>query len=200
LAHEQLPLKTKFFIKLASILHDVDDIKFVSTVAYENAKRILHFTGCVCAEDIDSIVEMISYVSASVNGNMIPERAKIFPWLLIPRYADRLDAAGLTGVIRCYQYTKTKMLPLFTDQTLMPLSINDVWNIATEDRYAKYNGESSSMIDHYYDKLLRLGNFETNNSYIKKVQVSSLDPLLKVIELFIANKLSDEYFESLIKN
>uniref|UniRef100_A0A6C0C822 Nucleoside phosphorylase domain-containing protein n=1 Tax=viral metagenome TaxID=1070528 RepID=A0A6C0C822_9ZZZZ len=196
LVHEQLSLKTKFLIRLASILHDVDDLKFVDTVSYANAKQIL--TGHVCNEDMDLVIEMISYVSASVNGNTIPNRAKLFPWLLIPRYADRLEAVGIIGVIRCYQYTKTKSSPLFTDKTLKPKVIDDVWNIATEERYAKYNGQSSSMIDHYYDKLLRLGNFETDNPYIKKIQISSLDPLLKVIDLFIADKLTDEYFESLI--
>jgi len=198
LIHELLSAKTKFLIKLAGALHDVDDTKFTDTVAYSNAKQILF--GQLCNEDIDLVIEMISYVSSSANGDKIPERAKIFPWLLIPRHADRLEAVGIIGVIRCYQYTKTKKMPLYSNQTLKPQSIDDIWNVATAERYASYNGQSASMIDHYYDKLLRLGNFSTNNPYIKQAQILSLDPLLKVIDLFIRDNLTDEYFESLVKN
>lgn len=198
LIHELASDKVKFLISLASILHDVDDTKFTCTESYSNAKKIM--ADKLCEEDIDMVVEMISYVSASANGNRIPPRARIFPWLLIPRYADRLEAAGTIGVIRCYQFAKTKSMQLYSDATPKPCIIDDVWDIATEERYVKYNGQSATMIDHYYDKLLRIGKFDTNNSYLQEMQSFSLDPLLQVIQLFIDGELTDQYFENLIQD
>jgi hypothetical protein len=45
---------------------------------------------------------MISYVSASANGNKIPEIALEFPEFLWPRFCDRLEAIGTIGAVRCY--------------------------------------------------------------------------------------------------
>jgi hypothetical protein len=48
------------------------------------------------------MTEMISYVSASANGNRVPERAESEPYLLWPRWCDRLEAIGPIGAVRCY--------------------------------------------------------------------------------------------------
>lgn len=191
--------RIKFLIKIAALTHDVDDIKFTTTNSYSNARGILSNVG-FCQEDIDLVVEMISYVSSTENGDTIPDRAKIFPWLLIPRHVDRLDAMGINGVIRCYQYTKTKNRPLYNTNTPKPSCIDNVWNIATVERYGKYNGNSLSMIDHYYDKLLQLGNFPTNNPYVKSIKDKALKPLLEIINVFINDKLTDNYFELMISS
>ena len=61
------------------------------------------------------VYETISYVSASDNGNEIPERAKQYPELLWVRLADRLEAIGAIGAVRCYQYNREKGAPLFVD-------------------------------------------------------------------------------------
>lgn len=47
-------------------------------------------------------IEMISYVSASDNGNEVPERAKEHKELLWVRWADRLEAIGTIGAVRCW--------------------------------------------------------------------------------------------------
>ena len=53
-------------------------------------------------EVIKEVHEIISYVSASDNGNTIPKRAKKHPELLWVRMADRLEAIGAIGAVRCY--------------------------------------------------------------------------------------------------
>jgi len=51
---------------------------------------------------------MIDYVSASKNGNKIPEEALAEPEWLWPRCCDRLEAIGVIGAVRCYQYSIEK--------------------------------------------------------------------------------------------
>ena len=45
----------------------------------------------------EEVMEMISYVSASVNGNSVPTRAEKDPSLLWPRFCDRLESIGVIG-------------------------------------------------------------------------------------------------------
>ena len=192
-----LSIKLKYLISYAAILHDVDDTKFFETNNYINARQMLLSLN-LSDDDIELVIKMISYVSTTANGNTVPNDAKQCEYLLYPRYADRLDALGINGVIRCYQYAKTKKMPLYTENTFKPTSLNDVWSIATMDRYKNYKGNSESMIDHYYDKLLQLGNFETNNEYFNKTKETLKQPLFDILDKFIKNELTDEYMKSLI--
>lgn len=187
-----LPLNIHYMVIFATILHDANDGKFFKE---DNVKNILE--KCFFSEDdIKLIKMMISFVSSSENGDKIPEEAINRPYLLYPRYADRLDALGKEGIIRCYQYCVTKKIPLFTTETVVPRDIDDVWNIATVERYQNYKGNSVSMIDHYYDKLLRLGDLTTDNQYFIEQKKILLGPLLEIIQVFIAGKLDDDFMNS----
>jgi len=56
-------------------------------------------------------------------------------------------------------------MKLFTENTPRPKTEEEIWKIASIERYSKYNGKSDSMIDHYYDKLLRSTYFPIRNEY-----------------------------------
>jgi len=95
-------------LKLGALLHDADDKKyFPENKSYENATSILD-RSLKNQEGIDAEVvkaltfEMISYVSASDNGNAVPARALENPELLWVRYSDRLEAIGTVGAVRCW--------------------------------------------------------------------------------------------------
>lgn len=144
-------------IVAACMLHDVDDKKFFHTVDYFNARALLknneyHIT------EIDEIIELITYVSC--NGSHLIDFSKIESWKLIPRLADRIEAIGKEGIIRCYQYNQDLKRPLFVNATPRVSSEEDVMRNATKLRYSDYLkfGHSDSMIDHYYDKLLHILN------------------------------------------
>lgn len=72
-------------------------------------------------------LEMISYVSASDNGDAVPERAKLNPEFLWVRYADRLEAIGTIGAVRTYQYNAEANRPLAVASTPLPKTEAMVW-------------------------------------------------------------------------
>lgn len=213
----ELPDDIKFCVLLAALLHDADDRKFFPThLNYENARHILRNT--IFAQSISKtvelknlIIQMISLVSCSKNGDNIPVEIQKNPrkeWMLYPRYADRIEALGLVGIKRCYQYTLTAKMPLFCKKTSTdpgtPKVSNEkeLWKIATEKRYQEYTtgklGNSKSMIDHYYDKLLRIGFFPIENNYLKEMGKRGIQPLIDfVLEFSRTGSISEEYFISL---
>lgn len=213
----------KSLVLLASLLHDADDRKyFPNHKNYENARVILNNNNNKYKQsDIEQIIRMISLVSASKNGDTIPTTTTTtttndkdddldINLLLVPRYSDRLEAMGLIGVWRCYLYNKTSndKRPLYIkDQTPIPKNLDDLWkNIATEARYKSYSGCSLSMIDHYYDKLLRLSlAFPIRNKYFDAQCAERLKPLTDFVMFFAESIISGKSFndvviENFIKN
>lgn len=168
-------------ILLAAILHDSTDIKFFPHLKNnENTRLILNqlYEEKLIKDGriIKLVVEMIGYVSASINKDIIPSRAKTYPWLLIPRYADRCAALGHMGIVRCWQYTNTIKRPLFTQDTPRAKTEEELWQIATPERYKEYKKDSLSLIDHFYDKLLHIGKVKTgipffDTEYAKRHQI-----------------------------
>lgn len=173
MAHADLAIKSKNYkisnrskdaVKLAALLHDADDRKFFPLHKnYENLKNVLYDKPNTF---VDLVVRMVSLVSSASNADRIPEDVIGKEWMLIPRYADRIEALGIIGVERCFQYNKTKQRPMYIDSTPRAKTEKEIFNIATEERYNSYVGNSNSMIDHYYDKLLRISNVPINNDYL----------------------------------
>jgi uncharacterized protein len=191
--------KIKRCVKLAALLHDADDRKFFpNNQNYENLKEILDD---LPSDEIDLIIKMISLVSSSKNGDRIPEDAINNEWLLYPRYADRLEAIGIIGIERCFQYALTSKNPLYISTTPYVTTEEELWNVANIERYNQYNGFSDSMIDHYYDKLLRASIFPIRNKYFDKETEIRRKPLIDFILMFGKNKkIFNEDVITFIKN
>jgi len=189
-----IPERDVKIVSLATLLHDVDDRKLTDENSPPNKNSVAILTECEIDKDlILEVLEVISWVSSSSNGDSVSEKCVEKPWLLYPRHVDRLDALGVNGIRRAYQFTKTIHNPLFLDTTPKPFSKEDVWRIATKERYQNYNGKSVSMIDHYYDKLLRLGDFETDNPFLRASQKDLIAPMVEVILAFRDGELDDAY-------
>lgn len=149
-------------VLLAALLHDADDGKFWYNS--KNAEMALQ----PYPEDVRKMVlEMIALVSCSKNGNNAYNGPQ---WMLIPRYADRLEAMGFGGIQRAYVYTLYVNKPIHTDSTPKAYCAQDVMAHATAERFHGYlHGViSDSMVDHFYDKLLHL-NIHTGIKYIDTV-------------------------------
>ncbi len=200
LKYEVLTPYQREAVLLASLLHDADDKKFFPlNENNENARKILFDKH---TNFVNLVIEMINLVSSSTNGDTLIEEE----WKLIPRYSDRLEAIGAIGIQRCYEYTKTIGNPLCAKNTPLPQSYQDLYKIATKERYLSYSGKSASMIDHYYDKLLNLGNFPIKNKWLKDKAKSQTDIMAKFVLDFcrrtkINNNEDDDIFiKNYIKN
>lgn len=155
----------KKLVILAALLHDADDYKFFpSHTNKENLRSVMSECGHN-DDEINIVVRMVDLVSTSKNGDNIPDG--IPEWYVIPRYADRIESLGLIGIERCYQYNITTGTKLFDVQTPILMTNKEIIEYISKNikRYETYNGNSASMIDHYYDKLLHISHFPIRNRF-----------------------------------
>lgn len=153
-------------IILASLCHDADDRKYWKDS--HNAHRVLEVcsNGYATFQQYCFFNDLIGLVSCSSNGNNIPQKAIDKPELLYPRFSDRLEALGEIGLKRTFLYSIKTGMPMFiTDKTQRATTEKELWEIASHERFSKYAGISESMIDHFYDKLLRISILDTSNPY-----------------------------------
>ena len=187
-AARPLPAERALAVRLAALLHDADDKKYfgkASAASLANARRILGAVGAAPAV-VDDVARMIHWVSCSANGNACPEPAAESPELLWPRWADRLEATGAIGVVRCHQYNAKAGSPIACEDTPRPADEAAALALATPERFAAYQasgGGSASMVDHYYDKLLQVARPPAElvrNRYLEEAARSRSAPLLSV--------------------
>ena len=178
-------------LRLAALLHEADDHKYFKTSSnFENAKQICEEVIPDSLETketiISEVVKMISLVSASANGNSVPEVARTDPTFLWPRYCDRLESIGVVGAVRCYQYSLESKEKLMADTTPRPTTEQELWAEVKEERWSKYQtggGQSESMMDHYYDKLLHIGKFDPSvvrSEYLQDEARRRVQPLVDI--------------------
>jgi uncharacterized protein len=169
----------KYMIIIAALLHDTDDNKyFPQNYNNENARKILNNINEFNKDQIEIIIKMINFVSTSKNKDNIPNN---YPeWYFIPRYSDRLEAIGIIGVERALEYSFVKGQPLFLENTLRAKTLDELWLIATQERYINYKGDSKSMFDHIYDKLLHMNNFPIRNKYFDNQCCIKMQPLIEL--------------------
>lgn len=174
-----IPDIDKEAICLAALLHDVDDHKFFHTENYENARKILDGH-----PRTDLVIEMIDLVSSFKNKDHIvsPE------WKMIPRYCDRLEAIGEIGLERVIQYNTTMNRPTHVSTTIAVYTQEELDAVVTEERYESYNGNSNSMIDHFYDKLLQI-KFPIHNKYIQRIAAQRKQIMANYVLMYWHNLL-----------
>jgi uncharacterized protein len=167
-------------LNLAALLHDVDARKFFPDhTDHENAMAILSELLPDEWVRVEEIIHLISMVSTSSNGNVVPVSDANL-WMLYPRFADRLEAIGPIGVERCRIYSEHTHRPMFLPTTPRCRTEEELWMVATPLRFQTYLlvKKSESVIDHIYDKLLHIGNPESvkmmDNEYLTRIRLKML--------------------------
>lgn len=199
---------TAMEIKIAALLHDTDDYKYFPNTpkgTYPNARDILMKSG-VPFDSWKDIIEMISLVGCSENGNSVPDSIRqTDAWhKLIPRWSDRLEAVGAAGVVRCYQYSKEIKRPLCSPRSPRAQTVEQVWEYCAPDQFASYqqNGPTDdSMMTHYYDKLLHVSRPPRDivqNQYLEKMAEASSKELVEMCVRFgRTGRVDEEYVQRL---
>lgn len=130
-------------VRLAAILHDVDDYKFES-----DGMRVQKFLQeNSVAEDVRAkVLEVIGAISFSKSGSA--PQFKMIEQKIVSD-ADKLDAMGAIGVCRTVMYSAATGRPLFNaaefpDENLTP------------EEYKNKDRKGNHSINHFFDKLLKL--------------------------------------------
>lgn len=148
-------------IIIAALFHDFNDHKFISKDDYLDVGVLL--SSYISKETIDLVVKMIDLVSCSKNGDTIVSPS----WMVIPRYADRIEAMGSIGLWRAISYGKHIGRPFVSPDTPLVYSLEELDKVVTHDRYLEYisgKRKSSSTLELFYDKILHLSVPEWLNS------------------------------------
>jgi uncharacterized protein len=193
---------------LAAWLHEVDDVKLFGTQPtgdtlsqrYPNASQILIDVGHPTSEH-EEVLQIIDYVSCSHNsGRNPPER-----WMAIVRDCDRLEAIGIVGIKRCFDYSCHKGMPLHVATDPIVRTEEDIDLAATSERYVNYAGKSVSMVGHYFDKLFHVGkpeNLFSQNPHVLQVAEERHKKMSEfVIQYwsFVESVANNEYNDSLMR-
>ncbi|MEI6853468.1 MAG: HD domain-containing protein [Bacteroidota bacterium] len=130
-----------FLVRLAALLHDVDDWKFnaIGSAHAENWLKSLD----VDAETIEKVVHIIAQVSYKGAGeDTMPDSIEA----RVVQDADRLDALGAIGIARAFAYGGSKNREIY-DPEVLPVMHAD---------FEAYKTKVSHTINHFYEKLLLL--------------------------------------------
>jgi hypothetical protein len=184
---------------LASLLHDADDRKYFgmeASLALNNAVAIAsqalklvenEVSGEVVLTDMKKMINLVS-TSKNKNTKVAPEDE----WMLLVRFSDRLEAIGWIGVVRCYQYNQEINMPLFVETTPRVTTEEELAKVAPASRFAKYDGNSDSFVDHFYDKLIHVTRIDSENPYFVEQSKRRKKELLDFLFEFGATGKVDE--------
>ena len=143
-----------FIVRLAALLHDVDDRK-ISPDTYERKENAVSFMKQCGIDDriisdVCTIIEDVSYEGNSVTPQSLEGKCV--------QDADRIDAIGAIGIARAFSYGGNHNRAIY-DPEIEP-SLN-----MTRDEYRKH---ISTTINHFYEKLFRLKEL-LNTSTAKEI-------------------------------
>lgn len=184
LEEPSLSEENRAVVLAAALLHDADDRKLFpsSNADLVNALSILK-SSSFPEHLVPLVISCIRLVSCS--SQALYEVNRVQPsWMFIPRDADRLEAIGLEGAVRCLEYGKGT-IPLFSANTPRPQSKEDILFHATFERFEAYKKgrRSVSVIDHFYDKLLHLKCDDSGNPYLTRMGIERSQQMVDVLHI-----------------
>ncbi len=128
-------------VRLAALLHDVDDRKMFSTVDHANARGFMD-SESIPAEVQDRVCRIISQISFKGVDSVVPDTLEG----RIVQDADRMDAIGAIGIARAFAYGGSK-------GRAMHIPGEGHKEGMSEEEYFSNQGTS---VNHFHEKLLLL--------------------------------------------
>lgn len=189
-------------IYFACLMHDIDDKKINPTSKdYDNARMIMQEIDFGLS---DEVIEMIHLVSFSQNGNRdvyiledfnyatAPEKmvynvnnkgtkTRIPEWKLIPRMADRIDALGYTGVVRCIVYGYQIQRPMYNEKTPRPRDRKEILNTGAKMWFSNEKMNFTTMdffLKGVIPRLSIITSYSDLGPWLKKLERPIIDFIL----------------------
>lgn len=141
-----MPSANSLVVRMAALLHDVDDWKFK-----ESDKKGLKTKTEVFLESLElepeimqkiiSVIETVSYKGSGVSDETESLEGKIV------QDADRLDALGAIGIARCFSYGGYRQREMYNPEKKPTM----------HKSFEEYKGNTEgTSLNHFYEKLLLL--------------------------------------------
>ena len=132
-----------FFVKMAALLHDVDDWKF------NQKNEVLKARNWLCHLQLpQSTINPVCYIIENVGfkGNGVPTNPPQSIEEAVVQDADRLDAIGAIGIARAFSYGGYKKRPLY----------DPIISSARHETFDQYKSQEGTTLNHFYEKLFLL--------------------------------------------
>lgn len=127
-------------IEAAILLHDCIDSKLFSDLSMQKEKiKDVLLDNSYSSDEISAIFAIIENMSWHLQNKLVAIEGKIV------QDADRLDAIGAVGIIRCIEYGNSKGRKFYSGENLKKEGDNIVFNKST-----------NTSLSHFYDKLLHI--------------------------------------------
>lgn len=159
-------------VRLAALLHDVDDIKLSPETYADKGRAVDFLKGHGIPEAmIKTICGIIEEVSFKGTDSAVPETIEG----RCVQDADRLDALGAIGIARVFAYGGSRHR-IIHDPEIKP----------TENMNAdQYRNHLSTSVNHFYEKLFRLKDL-MNTETAKKIAEQREDYMKAYLSEFLA--------------
>jgi len=128
-------------VRLASLLHDVDDPKLFDTPDYGNARSFMDSEN-ICPDTQDHVIDIIRNLSFKGSDSVTPSTLEG----RIVQDADRMDAIGAIGIARAFAYGGSR------GRAIHIPGEGPKENMSAEEYFAN----KGTSINHFYEKLLLL--------------------------------------------
>lgn len=144
-------------VRLAALLHDVDDYKLFGAAAAQNlsnAYAIMQKAGLseTRQKAVADIIRTMGYSKALQGIRPQSSEGKVVS------DADMLDAIGALGIVRCLTYAAARCETVVFDEHVWPEA-----NLSAEE-YKKPGRASDNFINHFFEKLLKLKSMMLTSS------------------------------------
>lgn len=143
----QLRDSEKYIILASCLVHDIIDYKVSNNIEADKQELISILSEAGASDrDIDQILYIIENISYSKN---LEDEKRMEITGQIVQDADRLDAIGAIGIARTFYYGGSRGSDLYDENSKREIHAPSL------ESYK----EDSSVIDHFYQKLLRLKDY-----------------------------------------
>ncbi|KAG0343219.1 hypothetical protein BG004_005432 [Podila humilis] len=152
-------------VELAALFHDIGDAKFHKEGQPSGREVVMSFLSkhqYAKADEVAKIVENVSFRKEL--AGIKNEWAENSIELHIVQDADKLDAIGAFGIMRCAAYSGYKNRPLYDPAETAQL------NMTYEQYQAQTKANTGCAISHFHEKLFRLKDMMKTPSAIKMAQ------------------------------